>query len=70
LIRKAKGRLQPGSAHWAVFSNHSLFPAGLSLYAGLAAIFIMTKSTVIPAWMPESSATDGNLETSQELDLA
>jgi len=30
----------------------------------------MTKFAVIPAWMPESSAMDGNLETSQELDLA
>jgi len=30
----------------------------------------MTKFAVIPAWMPESSAMDGILETSQELDLA
>jgi len=30
----------------------------------------MTKFAVIPAGMPESSAMDGNLGTSQELDLA
>jgi hypothetical protein len=29
----------------------------------------MTKVAVIPAWMPESSAMDGNLDTSQEFDL-
>jgi hypothetical protein len=30
----------------------------------------MTKFAVISAGMPESSAMDGNLEPSQELDLA
>ena len=34
------------------------------------AILIMTKVAVIPAWMPESSAMDGNLDTSQEFYLA
>jgi hypothetical protein len=29
----------------------------------------MTKVAVIPVWMPESSAMDGNLDTSQEFDL-
>jgi len=30
----------------------------------------INRNAVIPAWMPESSAMDGNLKTSQELDLA
>jgi predicted RNase H-like HicB family nuclease len=35
-----------------------------------AAVLIMAKFAVIPAWMPESSAMDGSLNSSQELDLA
>jgi hypothetical protein len=31
---------------------------------GFPAILIMAKVAVIPAWMPESSAMDGNVATS------